>query len=273
MKNKKQLKQLIKKRNKKQTSKKRKMTMNNYVISKGKQESFLLDRRIPVDEINKFRQIQAMIFTQKSPSPQSSRMILSTFDDKDVLLITGIVSDIVIDTKYHPNEEASDSSQNHTRILIENPYIDVAQTKFGKQRINRQLDSHIWLYTKDIQYINPQADQLTVSVGDFIAIYATVKQYRGTGDYGKITTKFGLKEIQILGSGMNVQYKENARILSDYPREGDWILKVFRDYENKDCSYLIRKMTYKESIYPSYLDRFKLNDDKKAATNLKISDS
>lgn len=142
----------------------------------------------------------------------SSRMYLNDYKGQ-VFGVIGVVSDIMI-------------KDNHRQLLIDTP----------RNVSGKVLDSHLWIdIDKIVASSTPNPE---ISIGDVINFYGKVKEYRGTGDYGRRVTKFGFDEIWIAGCGQLVSLKNNIKLVSDYPRKGDYILKlnnvpILRDIENK----------------------------------------
>ena len=237
------------------------LVTKNWLVDKGGQSSFMLDWRLSPKQINEFRIKQAEIFTAKEYSKSSSRMLLNNYDKTDIVCVSGIVSDIVVDKDFVLKEDGSNFKQNKTRLLIDNPYIEWVITKYGKQRVRRKLDSHIWFYVDEILHMNPKKDKLTVSIGDMMMMAGRVKEYYGRGDYGVKAIKYGLGDLVLIDSGMQVRSrvdKEKYTIVSNYPRKDDWVLKCERNL-NSEAKGRIGAIRYRESLYPSYKERMTIN--------------
>ena len=221
-------------------------------------EYVILDNRTKPKDINNWRITQAMIATKTKFTDSSSRMILQEHVG-EIVTISGIVSDIVIDFKNTQN------NKNQSRILIEHPILEFAHTKMGNKYYFKNIDSHIWLKTGEIKYCNAKRDEQKISIGDIIYISAEITEYRGRGDYNIFGQKYGLKEIQVLESGMIVFNKKITNkkyyIRSDYPRGDDWIMCLFRHkpQNNNELNYLVEHYRLQESQYPTYLERSQIN--------------
>lgn len=197
------------------------------------------------EEVQHARQMQAKYLTRRQPGPSSSRMILAQHED-DCLVIFALVSDIILDGKL-------------PRILLEDPIMTSYTERHGKgldHEAQQHIDSHIWLPLRDIGGLGSQKS-VTVSIGDVVKLYTEVKAYRGKGDYGMRTTKFGLTHAQIWASGMPMETGKSGHgdilIRSDYPRHGDWVLSITTEGDQL-------RIKAKASRYPSYADRMKLNE-------------
>lgn len=234
---------------------------DNWLMDRNGQGSFMLDWRLSPEQINEYRIMQAEMFTAKEYSESSSRMLLNNYAKDDFICVSGIVSDIVIDKNFTLKEDGSNFKKNKTRILVDNPYIEWVATNYGTQRVRRKLDSHMWFYVDEILNMNHTRDEITVSIGDMIMIGGNVHEYYGRGDYGVKATKYGLKNLVLLDSGMQVRsrdHKGKYRIVSDYPRKDDWVLKCERSTKGGDNTR-IGTMHYQESLYPSYQERISKN--------------
>lgn len=214
----------------------------------------VLDSRTKPEEINNWRITQAIVATKTKFTEPSSRMILQEHVG-EIVTISGLVSDIVIDFKH------TQSNENQSRILIEHPILEFAHTKMGNKYYFKNIDSHIWLKTSEIKYCNAKRDEQRISIGDIIYISAEITEYRGRGDYNVFGQKYGLKEIQVFESGVLVVNKKSKStafpIRSDYPRGDDWImyLKRHQPRNENEPRYLVEYYRLQKSKYPTYLER------------------
>lgn len=253
---KKKTKRLLKKK-RQQQEKTRKYYDDPYIVdlhNNGVNYLVLSPKTMP-KEINHWRKTQAVMSTRLKASKPTSRMNLYDFKNNYVK-ISGLVSDIIVDF-----DHADDIKHSNSRILIENPTLEMVYNEFGKTDYFKLIDSHIWVNLSDIAYCNERFNSQYVSIGDIIYISAKIIEYQGLGDYGLRGAKYGLSEVQIAESGMYVEELKtgDALIRSDYPRGKDWIIHLNRHIpKDNEIGYLIEHMTVKPSLYPSYRERMNL---------------
>ncbi|MEE5988213.1 hypothetical protein L1O48_05730 [Ligilactobacillus equi] len=204
----------------------------------------LLDSDVISDEqaLNKYRYGVASRLVSHELTAPSSRAILSNYEG-DTLHILGLVSD------YEHNTE----NNGRGRLLIEMPYIVNYMHNGATYTPSNSptIDSHVWIQMSNMKGLNGTSQ---ISIGDVINFTAEVYAYRGKGDYGIRATKYGLKNIQVYGSG--VLYRRNRKYIavkSDYDRHGDYILKAVLPEKGQDGQV---KVILKPSVHPRYQERY-----------------
>lgn len=218
------------------------------------ERKFVLPDAVSPHIINDVRVIQAQYLTQRQLSAPSSRMVLHEFNDSDTFLqIDGLVSDI----------EVCEKKPSFSRLLIEYPTITGVGSKAldrvrGVRGGEKSIDSHIWICLDDLTFVLSR-DSIKVSIGDNIRFFATVKTYRGRGDYAMKGYKYGLTEIGIVDSGIYTYHQNDrstVRCRNNYPRGKDWVVSA----ENLEDG---KKIMVQKSLYPSYRERMNIEDNRK----------
>ena len=191
--------------------------------------------------LNVYRMEIAHTITNRALSNPSSRALLSEYEGDEIVL-TGIISDF----------EYNEKTPLKSRILLENP---VLQAFINGNMIynlpkNKYVDSHIWV---SMNKMGSAKKITTLSIGDIVKLQANLKIYRGVGDYGIKSDKYGLENIMIISNGVPYEADGKIELKDNYNHHGDWVAKMY-NRGVKDGQMII-DYDIKPSVHPSYQER------------------
>lgn len=166
------------------------------------------------EELHNYRNMVLDYTSNNQRSKATSRITLQEFATVEV---NGLVTDV------------KDNGNGYYQLLVDHPTIVNGVFKGESreiQRINRLLDSHIWISVNSIiGYNNQEMHYLpTISIADTIRFVAHVKTYKGrVGNH--YVTKYGLTDICIKGCGIPIQGRNQVYLKSMFNRFGDWVIR------------------------------------------------
>lgn len=179
----------------------------------------------------------------------------------DDVQIQGFVSDI-------------QKSGDTYRICIDAPQLTAVMTRYETdfRPIKRHnfIGSHIWIMLNKVESIHRSIEY--ISIGDVILVGGLVKMYH----YHKSSRQnVGIDNVRIMADGVPIAQNRKSTAVktlrNDYPRHGDWIIKVNRRVSSIDHDELKSKYHFDDELCKHTDDLIKLG----AAINyyLEIRDS
>lgn len=156
----------------------------------------------------------------------------------DDVQIQGFVSDI-------------QKSGDTYRICIDAPQLTAVMTKYETDfkpiKRHNSIGSHIWIMLDKVESIHRSIEY--ISIGDVIVVGGLVKMY----NYHKSSRQnVGIDNVRIMSDGVPIAYNRRSTAVktlrNDYPRHGDWIIKVNRRVSSVDHDLLKSKYHFSDKL-------------------------
>lgn len=190
-------------------------------------------------------------------SPASNREVLATKFKNKLIMVYGTVLDA--------RHQVDTHNRDHFMLLLYKPVaatINIVNQHFQQDVDFTPIDSHIWISMEDVLCTMGVGGSETIGIGDTLALVATVKPYQGRINAHEKGTKYGLKNLTLIETGL--PNKTFDDLVTNYSHYKDWVIKIHNEFPNPK-QY--------EGVHLDYYDLYRPDDPLRIAQSVQYQPS